>query len=122
RHRGLERDLGGLAVADLAEEDDVRVLPEDRAERGREREARLLVHLDLVQARELVLDRVLDGDDVERLRRDVAERGEEGRALDAARRARDEDRALREGDGLADELEVLRAEAEDAEPGDRLLR
>jgi hypothetical protein len=33
RERGLDRDLGGLEVADLADHDDVRVLAEERAER-----------------------------------------------------------------------------------------
>jgi hypothetical protein len=33
---GLDRDLGSFEVADLADQDDVRVLPEERSERGRE--------------------------------------------------------------------------------------
>ena len=35
RHRGAERDLGGLLVADLADEEHVRVGAEDRAQAGR---------------------------------------------------------------------------------------
>ena len=41
RERGLDRDLGRLEVADLADEDDVRVLPQERAQRGREVQADL---------------------------------------------------------------------------------
>ena len=49
--RGLDRDLGGLEVANLADHDDVRVLPQERAQRGREVEPDVLVHLHLVDAR-----------------------------------------------------------------------
>ena len=37
--RRLDRDLGGLEVADLADQDDVRILAEKRAQRGGEVEA-----------------------------------------------------------------------------------
>ena len=50
----------GLGVANLADEDDVRVLAEQRAERAGERDADLLVHRHLRDARQLVLDRILD--------------------------------------------------------------
>jgi hypothetical protein len=65
RERGLDRDLGGLEVADLADHDDVRVLPQERAQRGGEVEADLVVHLHLVDAVEVVLDRVFGGGDVD---------------------------------------------------------
>ena len=60
-----------LLVADLADQDDVGVLPQHRAQHAREGEALLLVDLDLVDALQLVLDRVLDGDDVD-LRREAS--------------------------------------------------
>ena len=60
--RGLDRDLRRLQVADLADHDDVRVLAQDRAQRMREGEADLRLHLDLVDAGQLVLDRILDGE------------------------------------------------------------
>ena len=62
--RGLDRDLGRLAVADLADHDDVGVLAEDRAQAAGEGQADLRLHLDLVHAGQLVLDRILDGDDL----------------------------------------------------------
>jgi hypothetical protein len=37
--RGLDADLGGLEVADLADHDDVGVLAQERAQRRGEREA-----------------------------------------------------------------------------------
>jgi hypothetical protein len=60
--RGLHRGLGGLLVADLAHHDRVGVVPQDRPEPRREGQPDLGVHLDLVHARHVVLDRVLDGD------------------------------------------------------------
>ena len=48
--RGLDGDLGRLAVADLADQDDVGVLAQDRAQAGGERQPDLCVDLDLVDA------------------------------------------------------------------------
>src|SRR4051812_17170234 len=50
RERGLDGDLGGLEVAYLADENDVRVLPQEGAERGREVKTYLLLHLNLIDA------------------------------------------------------------------------
>src|SRR5262249_31166519 len=61
---GLEGDPRRLRVADLAHQNDVRVLAEDRAQAGGERDPGADVDLDLVDPLEQVLDRVLDGDDV----------------------------------------------------------
>ena len=62
--RRLHRDLGGFAVADLAHHDLVRIVPQHRTQAAREGEALLLVHRNLQHARQLVLDRVFDGDDL----------------------------------------------------------
>ena len=62
--RGLDRDLRGLEVADLADHDHVGVLAQDRAQRLGEREVDLRVDLRLADAGQLVLDRVLDRQDV----------------------------------------------------------
>ena len=63
---GLDGDLGRLQVADLADQDHVGVLAQDVAQAGGEGQADLGLHRDLVHALELVLDRVLDGDDLAR--------------------------------------------------------
>ena len=62
--RRLDRDPRRLAVADLADHHDVRVGAQDRAQPGGEVEAGGAVDVDLVDAVEAVLDRVLDRDDV----------------------------------------------------------
>ena len=95
RERGLHGDVGRLAVADLADEADVRVLAQHRAQHRGEREADLLVHGDLVDARQLVLDRVLGGDDVHVRLVEVLEAGVERRRLARAGRPRHEDDAVR---------------------------
>ena len=94
---GLERRLGRLAVAELADQDHVRVLAEHAPERLVER---LGVDPDLAlvddAARVVVedLDRVLDRDDVLPARAvDVAEHRRERRRLADAGRAGDEDEA-----------------------------
>jgi len=61
---GLDGDLGGLVVADLPDHDHVGVLPDDRAQPVGEGEPDLRLHVDLVHAEELVLDRILDRDDL----------------------------------------------------------
>ena len=79
---------GGLAVAHLADHDDVRVLPQDVAERLGEVDADLGLDGDLVEGVDDDLDRVLDGDDVDLGRRHGPERRVERRGLAAARSGR----------------------------------
>ncbi len=60
----LHPDLGGFEVTDLTDHDHVRVLAQEGPERRCEVEADVLVHLHLVDAGEVELDRVLGGGDV----------------------------------------------------------
>ena len=92
--RGLHRDAGGLLVADFADQDHVGVLAQDRAQRARERQLDLLVDLRLVDARQLVLDRIFDGDDVGALGLQRHQRRAERGGLAAAGRPDDEDHAV----------------------------
>src|SRR5579875_959680 len=62
--RRLDGYAGRLLVADLAHEDHVGILTEDRPEAVGEGDPRLVVGLDLVDRGEDVLHGVLDGDDV----------------------------------------------------------
>jgi hypothetical protein len=60
----FDADLGRLEVADLADHDDVGVLAQEGAQGGGEVEPDLVVHLHLVDADQVELDRVLGGRDV----------------------------------------------------------
>ena len=62
--RRAEGDLHRFLVADFADEDDVRVLTQEAAQRGGEVEADVLADLHLVDAKEVELDRVLGRHDV----------------------------------------------------------
>jgi len=64
RESGPDGDLRGLEVADFAHHDHIRVLAHDVAQAAGEREADLGIHVDLVHPFNLVLHRVLDGDDL----------------------------------------------------------
>ena len=81
RERCLHGNLRRLAIPDLPYQHHVRILPEDRAQRRRERQPRLLLHLHLDEARHPVLDRVLDRDDVHTLALDVIDAGVQRRGL-----------------------------------------
>ena len=63
--RRLDRDLGGLEVTDLTDQHDVRILPQERPQGGREVEADRLLHLHLIDPDQLELDGVLGGHDVD---------------------------------------------------------
>ena len=82
--RRLHRDLHSFEIADFADHDDVGVLPQDRAQQACEIEPDLRLYLDLVDAGQLILDRVFDGYDVARHRVQLQEAGVERRRLAAA--------------------------------------
>ena len=98
--RGVDRHLGRLQVADFADQDHVRVVPQDRPQGVGEAEADLGVRLDLADARLVVLDRVLDGDDLGRLVLDLVERRVQRGGLAGAGRAGDEHDPVRPVDEL----------------------
>jgi hypothetical protein len=81
RERCLDRDLRGLPIANLADEQNVGVLPHDRTERRCKGQPGLFVDLHLYDAVEPILDRVLDSDDVHAPLEQAAERRIEGRRL-----------------------------------------
>ena len=62
--RRLNRGAGGFLVADFADHDHVGVLPQQRAQGLGERQPDLLLHLELVDQRQVVFDRVFDRADV----------------------------------------------------------
>ena len=106
RQSGLNRDLDRLMVADLSDHDDVRVLAHDTAQAVGEGQTDRRLHLDLIDAVQLVFDRVFDGDDLLFDTVDLVERGVERRRLTGACRAGDQHDAVRLGDQAAELLEL----------------
>src|SRR5260370_23064193 len=94
--RRLHRNLRGLQIADLANHDDIGILPQDRAQQAGEIEADLRSDLNLVDAGKLIFDRVLDRYDVARDRVQPQKSGIEGRRLAAAGRTGDQHHAVRQ--------------------------
>ena len=118
--RGLQRDRRRLGVADLADEDDVGVLAQDRAQPRREGEARARVGLSLVDRRDVDLDGVLQRHHVHARRvEELHERVERRRLARPGRTARHHE-ALGPAHDVADARTDLRVEPELLEP-DQLL-
>ena len=63
RQRGADGDVRRLAIADLADHDDVRVLPQNVPQAVGEAQPDLGFHVDLRNARQPVFDWFLNGDD-----------------------------------------------------------
>ena len=116
RDPGLDRGRGGLEVTDLAHQHDVRVLAQDRSQRLGEGEPLGLAHLDLRDACDLILDRILDRDDVHPSGLELVERRVERRRLAASRRAGDQHHALAVAEQPLEHLALL---GRQAQVGDR---
>ncbi len=109
---GLGGDLGRLRVPDLPHHDDVRVLPQEGPQGPGKGEARLGVHLGLVDAGDLVLHRVLNGLGVLVGGGDALQDGEGGEALARPCGAGDEEDAVGLGDHLLEALKDPGSEAQ----------
>ena len=115
RERRLNRDLRGLAIANLADQHDVGILPHDRPQRRREGESGFLVHLHLHDARQPVLDRILDRDDVHAALLEAPQRGVERRRLSRSRWPGDEDETFAALQQLVDSFELVGVKAHSLE-------
>ena len=103
----LDGDLRGLEVTNLADEDDVRVLPQERTQRAREVEPDVVVHLDLIDSEQVVLDRILGRGDV-RVRLVELRQGRiERRRLSGTGGPGDQDHPVREMNALPEAFESL---------------
>ena len=110
--RRLQGDSGRLLIADLADQHDVRILAQDRAQPRGERHPGPRVDLDLVDPLQLVLDRVFDRDDVLDRRFDPVQRRVQGRGLAAAGRAGHQDHPLRSRQEILEPLQEIGGEAQ----------
>ena len=117
--RGLDGDVGRLVVADLADQHDVGVRAQDRAQRAGEGQAGLGVGLHLVDAGQAVLHRVLDRDHVDVLLVEDVERGVERRRLARPGRTGHQDHPVGLGVRRLEPREVAGTEPQvgQAEPG-----
>ncbi|GBC76990.1 hypothetical protein HRbin08_00458 [bacterium HR08] len=112
RERRLDGDLRRLRIANLADHDLVRVMPQDRAQAPGEGEPFLLVDLDLRHAFQLILHRVLDGDDLLLPRSDLIDGRIERRRLARAGGSGDEDHPIRLADEMPEFSQRLGVESE----------
>ena len=102
----VDGDVGGFAVTDFADEDDVGVLTHDGAEARAERHADLFVHLHLAEAGRLVFDGVFDGDDLFLVVVQLVDHAVERGRLAASGGPHDQDDAVRDADQLFEVAEI----------------
>src|SRR6185437_9486661 len=107
----LDGDLGHFKVADFADQNDVGRLTQHGAENLGEREPDALAHLALVNAREIVFDRVLGGDDLAVRAVELIERAVQRRRLTGAGWAGHQKDAVRSLDDPLEDLVVVFLEA-----------
>ena len=108
RQRGLDRRVQRLGVADLADHDHVRVVPEYGSECLGEIHLVGIVHLGLEDAGNLVLDGVLHRKDIERTKiQQELDRRVEGRGLAAAGRSREKHEPVRRGKHVLELVAIL---------------
>ena len=94
RERRLDAHLGGFGVAHLPHQDHVGGLPQHGSDDPREIEADLVLDLHLVDAGEVILDRIFGGDDLGVGAVELVERGVERGRLARTRGTGDEDDAV----------------------------
>ena len=115
----LHRDLRRLAIADLAHQHHVGILPQDRAQCCGEGEACLFLHLHLHDPLHPVLHRVFDRHDVDALALDLVDARVERGGLSRPGRARDEDDPLAEFQQPLDPLDLVGVQSQPVEGLDR---
>src|SRR5207244_8299294 len=93
-HRRVKRRLRGVCVPNLADENDIRILPQDRAKRLRKCQPGFFIHLNLADSVDFVLDRILDRDDVERVGPDLVDAGVKRGRLSTAGRTHSQKHSL----------------------------
>jgi len=94
--RGMNGDMRGFGVADLADHDHVGVLADEGAHRGGKGEADRRLDLRLVDAGDFVFDRVFDGEDLAGRLVEDRKHGGQRRGLAAAGRPGHHDHAVRQ--------------------------
>ncbi len=93
--RRLDSNARSLKIANLADHDDVWVLPQDRAQRTRKVEPDGGLDLHLIDPRKLIFDRILDRENLALSVVEPLESRIEGGCLAAAGRTGDQDDSVR---------------------------
>ena len=88
RERSLDGNARRLEISDLADHDDVRILTEERPERGRERHSDFRSHEHLIDSEQVVLDWIFRRHDVDVDVVHLRERRVQRRRFSRARRDR----------------------------------
>ena len=112
RQGSPDGDFRRFPVADFADHDDIRVVPEDVPKARGERQTPLGVHRHLVDALKLILHRVLDRNHLDRRGVDLIESGVERCGLARARRPGDQDDAMGLSQTLVEPVKRLWIHAE----------
>ena len=120
-HRGPEGHLRRLRVANFADQDDVGVLPQQASHTAGERQAGGLVDRGLTNPPHRVLDRVLQGHDVDRLGIEMIQHRVQGGGLPAPGRPGHEDQSLGAGHHEAQQGERVLVQPEPVEGHDALV-
>ena len=117
--RGLDRDLGGFAVADFADHDHVGILAQNRAQPRSESQPDFRIDLGLADPVDRVFDRILDRQDIALAIVEPAQRGIQRGGLARSGRPGDQDDPVGIGERAAQQLFGRRIEPEvrEIEPG-----
>ena len=92
-HGSFHGDLRGFLITDFSDHDDVRILPQKRAQRRGKIKADFLINVYLDDSGKIVLDRIFGGHDFHVRGIDRIDRGIECGGFSGTRRAADEDQA-----------------------------
>src|SRR5712691_2957319 len=104
RQRRLDRAFGGFVVANLTDQDHVRVVTQDAPQAGGERQADLWMHVNLADAVHVVFDGVFHRDDLQRRVFDLVQGTVQRGRFAAAGRAGDQHDAVRHRDQFLERL------------------
>src|SRR5712664_103001 len=111
----LDGDLGGFLIADFANHDLVGVVAQDGAQAARKGETLFLVHRNLRDAAQLILDRIFDGDDFVLVGLDLVDSRVERGGLSGTGGPRHQDHAIGLSNVAAESAGFFRGEADNVQ-------
>ncbi len=112
---GVDGNLSGFLVADFADHDFVGVVAQDGPQAAGKRESLFLVHGNLGDAADLILDGIFDGDDLVFVVLDLVDGGVKSGGLTGTGGPGDEHHAVRLANVAAEPHHLFVVEADDVE-------